>query len=429
VTSEPKPRPDAEISEEGLARLRARIGLPGDPRAMGSIGRPPEPGRGQPFTTELSLDAIRHFANGIGDDNPFWNDPEYAAATRWGDVIAPPGMLHQLGTPDPDVPDLDEQQRQLLRGDPLRGVHAFYSGAQREWWAPLRPGRRVYRRSSLVGVEEKRSSFAERTVLEHYATGTRDDAGTLLGMSSSVMIRAERRAARERGKHAEIERAEYTPAQIEAIEEQYEREQPRGAEPRWWEDVEEGDGLDPLVKGPLLVTDVIAWHAGTGQPYALRLAYKNRRRIRGFYGPNEFGYQDVVQRVHWDDGYAQSIGNPYAYDYGAMRENWLMHLCTDWMGDDGWLWKFDAQMRRFNFVGDVHWMRGRVTRKYLAEGDRPAVDLEIWGENQREEITCPGHATVLLPSREHGPVRLPDPHGGARNLEELTAALIGRYAE
>jgi hypothetical protein len=187
--------------------------------------------------------------------------------------------------------------------------------------------------------------------------------------------------------------------------------------------------VDPLVKGPTRLTDIIAWHQGVSQQYALRLGYKNRRRIRGFYTPNEVGYWDIAQRCHWDNAYAQSIGNPFAYDYGAMRENWLMHLCTDWMGDDGWLWRLDAQIRRFNYLVDVHWMRGRVARKYLAEGNRPAVDLEIWGENQRDEITCPGHATVLLPSREHGPVRLPEPPGGATSAGELIETLIALSAK
>ena len=59
------------------------------------------------------------------------------------------------------------------------------------------------------------------------------------------------------------------------------------------------------------------------------------------------------------------------------------------MGDDAWLWKLDCQFRKFNYVGDTHWMRGRVTRKYLAEGGRPAVDLDIWGENQRGEYHDP----------------------------------------
>jgi hypothetical protein len=74
-------------------------------------------------------------------------------------------------------------------------------------------------------------------------------------------------------------------------------------------------------------------------------------------------------------------------------------------------------------------MRGKVVRKYLAEGDRPAVDLEIWGENQHGDITTPGHATVLLPSREHGEMRLPDPPGGASDLQGALDALADRFAE
>ena len=48
-----------------------------------------------------------------------------------------------------------------------------------------------------------------------------------------------------------------------------------------------------------------------------------------------------------------------------MRETWLIHLCTDWMGDDAWLWKLDCEFRHFNYVGDTQWLRGRVNRTYL----------------------------------------------------------------
>jgi hypothetical protein len=99
------------------------------------------------------------------------------------------------------------------------------------------------------------------------------------------------------------------------------------------------------------------------------------------------------------------------------------------MGDDAWLWKLDCEFRRFNYVGDTHWMRGRVVRKFLADDDRPAVELECHGQNQRGEVTTPGHATILLPSRAHGPVRLPDPPGGARTTAEALRALVARFAE
>jgi hypothetical protein len=98
------------------------------------------------------------------------------------------------------------------------------------------------------------------------------------------------------------------------------------------------------------------------------------------------------------------------------------------MGDDAWLWKLDCQFRRFNYVGDTHRMRGRVTRKAFVDGDRPAAELELAGENQRGEVTTPGRATILLPSREHGPVRLPEPPGGATTCQETLDALVSRFA-
>jgi hypothetical protein len=73
-------------------------------------------------------------------------------------------------------------------------------------------------------------------------------------------------------------------------------------------------------------------------------------------------------------------------------------------------------------------MRGRVSRKYLAEDGRPAVDLDVWGENQRGETTTPGHATILLPSHQHGEVRLPPPPGGAATCQEALDALADRFA-
>jgi hypothetical protein len=97
------------------------------------------------------------------------------------------------------------------------------------------------------------------------------------------------------------------------------------------------------------------------------------------------------------------------------------------MGDDAWLWKLDCEFRRFNYVGDTHWLRGRVARKYLAAGDRPAVDLDLSATNQRDELTTPGHATVLLPSREHGPVRLPEPPVANGDLQDALDAIAAGF--
>ena len=411
------------ITDEGVARLRARIG----------IAQPhPQP----PHYRSPNEDAFRHVAEAYGDDNPLWCDPEYAKTTVWGGPIAPPhlnGGDTLIG--ENEVTHLDDATKELLRGDPIRGAHAFYAGSHREWWNPLRPGMRIGRRNALVGVHDKRSEFAKRAIHEWTAeVFCARDPDLALNAQYRLMIRTEREEAEKRGKYDHVEIRPYTDEEIARIDAAYasEPDRRRGRQPRWFEDVHEGDEVGPLVKGPLRVTDMVCWHVGVGMGLygvkALRLGYQQRQRMPKFFRPDVLNIPDVQQRVHWDAEWAQAAGNPAIYDYGRMRETWLIHLCTDWMGDDAWLWKLDCEFRRFNYVGDTHWMRGRVTRKYLAEGDRPAVDLDIWGENQRGEITTPGHASILLPSRKHGAVRLPPPPGGAHTCAEVLDALVERFA-
>ncbi len=338
------------ITDKGVARLRARIGIP-------------EPHPVPPHYRRPGTDAFRNVAMAYGDDNPLWCDPDYGIRTRWQGPIAPPPLVggdSLIG--EDEVVDVDPDHRELMRGDPLRGVHAFYSASAREWWAPLGPDRAVRRRNALVGVLDKPSEFAGRAVHEWTAQVFRESAGPLLSAQFRLMIRTERRQAKSRQKYGGVTVEPYADADIDRIEAQYEREAPRGPEHRWWEDVAEGDDLGTLVKGPLTVTDMICWHVGMGmglygvQP--LRLAHRNRQRIPRFFHRDDLNVPDVMQRVHWDPEFARRSGNPTTFDYGRMRETWLIHLCTDWMGDDAWLWKLDCEFRQFNYVGDTQWLGG-----------------------------------------------------------------------
>ncbi len=409
------------ITDEAVERLRSRVGVP-------------EPHPQPPHYTRPGLDAFRQVAHAYGDDNPLWCDPDHGATTRWGGPIASPVLVGGdtlIG--EDEVTEVPAEHRDLMKGDPLRGVHAFYAASAREWWAPLVPDRHVARRNALVGVHDKASEFAERAVHEWTGQVFCEDDGPLLSAQYRLMIRTERSKAREKKKYDAVEIEPYTDDQIDRIEAQYLSESARGADPRWWEDVTVGDTVGPMVKGPLTVTDIVCWHVGMGMGLygvaPLRLGAQNRQRVPRFFHRDPLNIPDVMQRVHWDPEFARRSGNPTTFDYGRMRETWLIHLCTDWMGDDAWLWRLDGEFRRFNYVGDTQWLGGTVTRRYLAEGDRPAVELDLVAENQRGEVTTPGHATVLLPSREHGPVRLPDPPGGATDLEAGIAAIAETFAE
>jgi len=83
------------------------------------------------------------------------------------------------------------------------------------------------------------------------------------------------------------------------------------------------------------------------------------------------------------------------------------------MGDDGFLWKFDAQIRRFVMEYDTTWVKGKVTKKYIDDG-KCCVDIEIQNlMRDRRELRY-RRATVILPSREYGPVVYPRPYNAYR---------------
>src|SRR5690606_8996892 len=206
-----------------------------------------EPHPRPPHYREITVDVFRHVAEAYGDDNPLWCDPSHGPGTRWGSPIAPPVLVGgDTLVGEDEVTALDPDTAALMKGDPLRGVHAFYSASAREWYAPLLPGRRVRRRNALVGVLDKPSEFAGRAVHEWTGQVFREHDGPLLSSQFRLMIRTERTKARERRKYDDVRIEPYTDEQIAEIEAQYAAERPRGAEPRWWEDVAEGDPVGPL---------------------------------------------------------------------------------------------------------------------------------------------------------------------------------------
>ena len=301
----------------------------------------------------------------------------------------------------------------------FRGVGKYYTGVEWTWWRPLYPDDRVFveRVTSDIRIKDTSAFSGGRTVTEIYRDLYVDRAGSPVGRREEAYLSAEREGSKKQGRYAEIERQTYTPEAIARIDAVYAAEQLRGAEPRWWEDVTVGDQLAPVAKGPLTMVDIIAMHMGMGLSSSgigpLGLGYRQRRKMPAFYVEDRFGVPDVVQRVHWDHERAQELGLPTSYDYGQMRTSWLIHLVTNWIGDDAWLWKLSCQSRSFNFMGDTTICTGEVTGKRIEDGHH-VVDLTLASTSQRGDNTAPGTATVILPSRETGPVILPTPESEMR---------------
>jgi len=391
-----------EITDESVDLMRRRIGYSNPTVRSGYMTLP--------WCTEATHDAIRHYAEGCGDNNPLYTSRDYGLSTRWGSQIGSPGFEGTMGYDcDPIIPeDLDKETRKALRG-----VQLFHSGSEATYYRPVYPGDVLDRRTIVVSAEEKVSAYAGRSVIVTNDKRWWNQRGEVITGELHWYVHAERRKSSDRSKYQKDEPARYTDEELTKIEHLYDAEHRQGSDTLWWEDVEIGKTLPTMAKGPFTVTDLINFHMGGGwYGYGnppLRLAYENRKRLRGFYTRDEFNSWDVIQRIHWTPDHAREIGVASAYDIGPVRWSWLSHYATNFCGDDGWVYKLRGEFRRFNYIGDTTFVTGTVTDRHFIDGIGPAVDLEIKGTNQRGDVNTVATATILLASREHGPVKLPDP--------------------
>jgi acyl dehydratase len=182
----------------------------------------------------------------------------------------------------------------------------------------------------------------------------------------------------------------------------------RGGEPRYWDDIEVGQSIEPLFKGTLDPAEVAvysvkhgvsrladrkieeAWRLlASGEGIAAARLYRQIAADPGF----GFG---VARHLNASD--AEAEGAPGAYDIGTQRAAWAAQAVTDWMGDEGQVTAFDLEIRGFLVVGDSAWCKGTVASKYIQDG-RHLVRLHIWVENQKGDRVSRGVAEVCLPSR------------------------------
>lgn len=403
---------DYQITDEDIERQKKLVGFD-------------EPSPRREYIQTATVDTIRNFAHGCGNDNPLHCDPDHARATRWGGVIAPGMMAGIINSPmlgDPVPGEIKALKKSLFRG-----VHVFVSGSTWDWYRPIYPGDTLYSFSGEESCEVKTSEFSGRSVINVLRTVKVNQRAEVVGVYRMLKVLTERKTAAKKGKYSDIKPATYTDEDIAAIDEIYEAEQVRGPIKRNFAEVQIGDSLGKMAKGPLTVTDVVCFHAGGYgfTPYAPRvgrLAYKNRKRIAPFYVKNEYGIPDVAQRLHWDPLWAQAIGNPMAYDYGVMRENYLYHYLTDWAGDDGLVLHLHDEIRKFNYVGDTQIISGEVTAK-REEAGLNLVDVAVRFTNQRGDETVTATATIALPSGDL-PVLYPDV---PKDLQERATAMMARH--
>jgi acyl dehydratase len=371
--------PERVITDEMLWTVRARIGLKTQPR--------------NPWVQDFNYDAIRHWAWGIGDDNPLWLDRDHGQASPHGKTIAPPTMLYAADH-GPLGPGAGKS-----KGHGLPGIHGLHSEDQWEFDQPVKVGTSVSAVQWLESIDEKMRDGGEKTILQIRATEYRDEAGSRLAQLKRITVRRPRNTNRP-SKFPDTSPWVYSDDELAQIRDDYESETRRGELVRHFDDVKLGDEIGHVVKGPVTLMSLITFWMGWGCTFAMtdKIAHDYMRDHPGaIIVDPDTKVPDFPEQSHWNS-LSKTIGLPLGYDLGAARISWFAHLLTNWCGDHGFPESLQVRLLRPNWLGDTTWIRGKVVS--LEPGtEQGHVQCELEATNQRGDVHATGTARIALPLR------------------------------
>jgi len=102
----------------------------------------------EPTVYEIEKGMIRRFAQAIDDQNPLWQDAEYAKKSQYGGIIAPPNFILTIGF------EQFQQKMNALMPDTAR----LYGGTEAEYFQPVRPGDIITFNGKIADVSKRKGS-------------------------------------------------------------------------------------------------------------------------------------------------------------------------------------------------------------------------------------------------------------------------------
>ncbi len=139
---------------------------------------------------------------------------------------------------------------------------------------------------------------------------------------------------------------------------------------RYFEDVQVGDVIVPVVKKPdevqLFCFSAVTWD---------------------------------THRTHFDQPFSVNVDKlPGILVHGHLQGAFLGQLTTAWAGPKGRLLFLGYQNRGMSVPGDTLTCTGKATAK-KEDADKGVVTCQVWVENQKGQMTTTGEAIIELPRR------------------------------
>ncbi len=346
-----------------------------------------------PAPQVATVEAMKRYAMTVDRWNPIYYDETYAAGTRWGGLVAYPMFSNSLR--GNDVATVETPECGL--------DYQLWIGQNWNFYQPIRPGDtfKVWNRRPQLMEKTKPGVKGPRVfaILE-------GDCDHINQHDELVSTRQQicYRTFYEGGTPPpdKMPHYQYTERELEYIDSCVRAEEIRGANIRYWEDVNIGDETKPTVLGPTNMSDNAVGGGMFMMPTTPReLLHEGAMRFNDFVQDPATGLWESnggPAGRHWSDLEAQRQGEPCAFLFCVLSIYTILRGISNWMGDDGFLRKFNWRHVMRTPVGDCNITHGRVTNKRVENGDY-LVDLKVWLRNMRGIITEVSNVTIQLVSK------------------------------
>lgn len=336
----------------------------------------------EPWNTVATADAIRHFAYGIGDDNPLWIDREYSDRSRHSGLTAPPSFLTSVLYPG-------------LHGYPMTvPLSSLISELSFEWYRTLHKDEVLNGSAKQLDIREYRTRTELRLINVLSQFTYTNGRGEIVAKADSTMSRLQR-ASYELLVDRDTYR--YNQEELHRIKSALKAETRTGCRKLSPAELEVGFKLPESVRGPLTIGDLIAWQSAIGPSYrASALGFRdseNAPHTTAIHPVTGWPYRNSQQ--HEDSILSNQRGMPAPFDNAVMRFAWVSSIVTNWMGDSGFLRSLTVSAVEPIIYGDATWYRGEVTRSVESNSYR-IITVRINGTNQLNQLTTSGLAEILI---------------------------------
>jgi hypothetical protein len=365
-----------------------------------------------PLREPIGNNDIRRWVHAMHYPNLLHFDPDYAAASRWGRIVAPQSF--------PIATDDGHGAGPACVGK-IPESHLLFGGD--EWWFY---GPRVFAGDIITNervpydYKVKDTKSFGMTCFQRGDNNYRNQNGELLAKQRSTGIRYSAHAGGEAVNMDDAEEPVWTDDELESVEERkfawLKMLMELGHKERWWDDVNVGDQLPERVFGPHSIASFTTeWRAYLMNTWGTMNLRKNDLEALGF-TREMAGYENDPEmmlinafltdgayygpsRGHLFPHYARKIGMPRGYGYGASMGSWITDYFAGWAGEHGMVVHSNANYRGPALTGDITVQTGEVVDKMVDEEGRHLVQVKHTMANQKGGIQATAIAEIQLPKK------------------------------